>query len=116
MKIEINKEKINKSIKIFIILLIMFIIFLYLNNRFSFSIPCPIHTLFKLHCPGCGATRMVLSILKFDFYKAFRYNQFLFIISPFLISYYIVYYYNWIQNLPSIKKYGIYYLFSQSYL
>lgn len=98
MKIELNREKINKSIKLYIILMISFIIFLYLNNQFSFFIPCPIHKIFGLHCPGCGATRMVLSILKLDFYKAFRYNPFLFILSPFLITYYIVYYYNWIQD------------------
>lgn len=98
MKIEINREKIKKSIKILIFLTIAFIIFLYLNKRFSFFIPCPIHYITNLHCPGCGATRMVLNILQLKFYEAFRCNPFLFIISPFLIIYYIIYYYNWIQN------------------
>ncbi len=98
MKIEINREKIKKSIKILTFLIIAFIAFLYLNKRFSFFIPCPIHKLTNLHCPGCGATRMVLNILHLRFYAAFRCNPFLFIISPFLIIYYIIYFYNWIQD------------------
>ena len=98
MKVELNRDRIKKSIKILVILIILFIIFLYLNKQFSFFIPCIFHKITHLYCPGCGATRMVLSILKLDLYSAFKYNPFLFIISPFLIWYYIVYYINWIQN------------------
>lgn len=98
MKIKIDRDKINKSIKIFIILTILFITFLYLNKRFSFFIPCPIHKILHIYCPGCGITRMVLSIIKLDFYKAFKYNPFMFILLPFFVWYYALYYYNWIQN------------------
>ena len=98
MKIKINRNKLDKSIKILILLSILFIIFLYLNKRFSFFIPCPIHLIFKLYCPGCGITRMILNIINLKFYKAFRCNPFVFIISPFLIWYYALYYYNWIQD------------------
>lgn len=98
MKIKFNIEKIKKSIIVFIILSIIFITFLYLNKKFSFFIPCLFHQITHLYCPGCGATRMVLSILKLDFYKAFRYNPYLFIISPFLITYYIIYYINWLKD------------------
>lgn len=31
-----------------------------------------------IYCPGCGGTRMVKAILKFDFYQAFRYNPLIF--------------------------------------
>lgn len=34
----------------------------------------------NLYCPGCGGTRMIKSILKFEFYQAFRYNPLLFIL------------------------------------
>lgn len=33
-----------------------------------------------LYCPGCGGTRMVQSILKLDFYQAFRYNPLVFVL------------------------------------
>ena len=49
------------------------------------SIPCPFHFITGLYCPGCGITRMIKSILKLDFYQAFRYNQLLFILLPFFI-------------------------------
>lgn len=29
-----------------------------------------------LYCPGCGITRAILSLLRGDFYQAFRYNPF----------------------------------------
>lgn len=96
MKIALNKVK--KSIKIFIIVLLITLTFLYLNKQFSFFIPCIFHKITGLYCPGCGTTRMVLSILKGNIPKAFSYNPFMFILSPILIIYYIIYYINWIQD------------------
>ena len=98
MKKKINKEKINKSKKIFVITFLSFIIYLYLNKRFSFYIPCIFHKITHFYCPGCGITRMILSILKLDLYQAFRYNPLLFIMMPFIITYEIIYYINWIQD------------------
>lgn len=48
---------------------------------------CPIHYLFHIYCPGCGLTRMILSIFKLDFYQAFRYNPYLFILFVLAIIY-----------------------------
>ena len=45
--------------------------------------------IFGIDCAGCGATRMVMSILKFDFYQAFRYNPLIFIFIVFAIIYLI---------------------------
>lgn len=38
------------------------------------AIPCPIYALTGLYCPGCGVTRMLLSLLRLDFALAWRYN------------------------------------------
>lgn len=35
---------------------------------------------YGIECAGCGATRMLKSILKLEFYQAFRYNPLVFII------------------------------------
>ncbi len=51
------------------------------------GIPCVFHAITKLECPGCGVTRMLISIVKLDFVSAFWYNPFLFITGPFLIAY-----------------------------
>lgn len=98
MKTKINKEKLKKSKKIIFITLLLFIIYLYLNKRFSFYIPCIFHKITHLYCPGCGITRMILSILKLNFYQAFRYNPLMFIMIPFIMTYEIIYYINWIHD------------------
>ena len=103
MKTKLNKEKIDKSKKLLFIAILLSILFLYLNKRFSFYIPCIFHKITHLYCPGCGITRMFLSILKLDFYQAFRFNPLMFFMSPFIIIYEIIYYINWIQD----KKFKI---------
>ena len=109
MKTKINKEKLKKSKKILFITLLLSFIYLYLNKRFSFYIPCFFHKITHLYCPGCGLTRMILSILKLDFYQAFRYNPLLFIILPFIIIYELIYYTNWIQDKNFIISKKIWY-------
>ncbi len=44
------------------------------------SIPCPINKLTGLQCPGCGATRMCLALMRFDFRSAFLFNPALFLL------------------------------------
>ena len=63
--------------KKFIILIILLILYLLISSYFHFYIPCPFKEITGFYCPGCGITRMLLSILKLDFYGAFRYNPLL---------------------------------------
>ena len=78
---KINKNKLKK---ITLILLILFIY--YLLARFKiFSFPCPIKYIFHVYCPGCGVSRMLISISKLQFKKAFNYNQLIFILLPFIL-------------------------------
>ena len=77
-----------KKIIKYSIIAILLIIYLILSHKYNIYIPCPIHFLTGYNCPGCGLTRMLFSILKLDFYQAFRYNPFLFILLfPSLIIY-----------------------------
>ncbi len=55
------------------------------------AIPCAIYEVTGIYCPGCGVSRMCLSLLHFDFYQAFRYNPGAIIVSPVLIWYFIHY-------------------------
>ena len=48
---------------------------------------CPFLSLFHLYCPGCGGTRMVISMLHFDFYQAFRWNPLMFIVFCLIFIY-----------------------------
>lgn len=71
----------------FIAVLIMLIVLSKLY--FNIGVICPFYALFNWNCPGCGGTRMAVSILKLDFYQAFRYNPFVFVTSPILAVVYI---------------------------
>lgn len=58
--------------------------YIFLNQKIGFSIPCFFKKMTNYYCPGCGITRMFFSILRFDFYQAFRYNPLVFL---YLIGY-----------------------------
>lgn len=51
---------------------------------------CLFKEVFNIYCAGCGTTRMLESILDLEFYKAFRYNPFMFILFI-IIFIYIIY-------------------------
>lgn len=77
----------NNKLHILIILLILTIILILYSVLFHFGIviPCVFHELTGLYCPGCGVTRMIFSLLKLDFYQAFRYNNLIFLFIPFIL-------------------------------
>lgn len=45
-------------------------------------IPCPFHTVTGLYCPGCGVSRMCLSLLHLDFYAALKANAAVLLLLP----------------------------------
>ncbi len=48
----------------------------------SFTVGCPFNRLTGLKCPGCGITRMILSVFRLDFKAAFFYNPAIFCLVP----------------------------------
>ena len=50
------------------------------------SIPCPFHYLTGFLCPGCGITELFLSLFCGDVEGAFRANQMLFVLGPFILA------------------------------
>ena len=61
------------AITLIIIALLNIFIFLKLDYQ------CPWREQFHIYCAGCGGTRMFYSLLKLEFYQAFRYNPLLFL-------------------------------------
>ena len=101
----------NKSI--FICLLLVFLYFI-VTHFIPIYIPCPIHYIFHIYCPGCGVTRMIKSMIELDFVSAFHYNQVLFISSPIIIFLIINYIYcNFKGKRPLVYKIPnyIYYIY-----
>lgn len=78
--------------------IVLLINYLLLGDYFGIYLFCPIRKFLGLYCPGCGVTRMLLSLLKGNFYQAFRYNPLVFVLLPFLITYYLDYLYSFFKN------------------
>lgn len=76
----------KKALFILFCIILLFVYFIS-YELLGFSIPCLFHKITNLYCPGCGVTRLLFSLLKLDFYQAFRYNPLIFI----LLILYIVY-------------------------
>ena len=77
----------NRLKKFFIMLVAVMAagVIYYLMTQAGFSIPCYIHEITGLYCPGCGITRMFIRLIHLDFYGAFRSNPVVFAISPVLV-------------------------------
>ena len=78
MKIKNIKEKVLTTTAIVAIVAAMYFL----------KISCIFKLIFKIPCPGCGMTRAYISLLHFDFAKAFEYN-FMFWSVPILFLLYL---------------------------
>ena len=76
------KKRLLKVSIICLFLLALFFGYFFANRAFHFSIPCIMHEVTGINCPGCGITRMLFALLEFDIVEAFEYNQFMFIVLP----------------------------------
>lgn len=72
--------RISKLVKILLMLFALAVFLLFLNS-FGIRIPCVFRLLTGLKCPGCGTTRMCLSLLHGNVRAAVYYNK----IVPFLL-------------------------------
>ncbi len=89
------KNRRNEVIKGILILLGIGMLYAFFSILTGLRIPCVVHALTGLYCPGCGVTRMCLSLLRLDFQTAFSCNPLLFVTLPLLggILAYILYRY-----------------------
>ena len=81
------KKRIIKIVFFFLISIILILLYYIIFNKFGIAIPCIFHKITGLYCPGCGITRMLISLLHGNIKEAFMYNQLLFIMLPFFILY-----------------------------
>lgn len=51
------------------------------------SLPCPVHFLTGIMCPGCGLTTMLLALADGDIESAFRANELLFVTGPLILAF-----------------------------
>lgn len=80
------KKRMKKIIVRGIIIALLLICYAVIVITTGKSIPCFIHLLTGLQCPGCGISRMLISMLYGDFRTAFSFHPFLFITWPVLLT------------------------------
>lgn len=80
------KKRMKKIIVRDIIIALLLICYAVIVITTGKSIPCFIHLLTGLQCPGCGISRMLISMLYGDFRTAFSFHPFLFIAWPVLLT------------------------------
>ena len=51
------------------------------------GLPCPIYTATGIYCPGCGITRMFMSLFSGNIVSALKYNAMVMILMPFVVFY-----------------------------
>ena len=81
------KARLREIIKKYAILLGIGFAYLIFVLIAGFGIPCIFHLITGLQCPGCGISRMFVSLAKLDFVSAFKYNSFVFLTGPFILAY-----------------------------
>ncbi|MBQ9625524.1 MAG: DUF2752 domain-containing protein [Clostridia bacterium] len=65
-----------------IILLTLGILYFIFFIKFEIGFPCVFYKITHLYCPGCGMTRSIVSLIKFNFYQAVRYNMLIVLAIP----------------------------------
>lgn len=82
----------------FIGIILILITYKYINKKYNIGIPCVIHEITGLYCPGCGITRAIFYLLDLKPIEAIKSNILMFILSPFIIIYLINYIKIYLQN------------------
>lgn len=78
------------KMKLILILISFLIVYFILSELLDVGIPCLFYEITGYYCPGCGITRLLFSLLKLDFYQAFRYNPLIFILIIITVIYWLV--------------------------
>lgn len=92
------KERRNKVLAAFAVVFLAGAVYGLVTGWLGFGIPCPVHYFTGFKCPGCGVSRMFISIMKLDFKGAFEANRLLFLTLPVIISLLTVYFVRFIRT------------------
>ena len=79
------RERAKRVLAISAVVLLSGCAYLFLYTTTGLGVPCIFHLITGLNCPGCGITRMILSLLKLDWKSAFHFNAVLFCMMPFFM-------------------------------
>ena len=84
---EEQKKRLWQLVKPLLEILLAGVIYVIVIKIIGFGIPCPIKLVTGKYCPGCGITRMFLTMLRLDFEAAYYANRLLFFLFPVIMVY-----------------------------
>ena len=79
------KKRLGEVIRRYVILLVLGIAYYIFVSLTDIGIPCPFKLITGLQCPGCGVSRMLMSLIRLDFVSAFHYNPVVLLTSPIIL-------------------------------
>ena len=88
----------NKVIRIALILLGIGALYAVFVKITGLGIPCPFHLVTGLKCPGCGVSRMCMSLVRLDFASAFKHNAAILCLLPLMAAVLARYVYLYIRR------------------
>ena len=78
------QKRFFRVLKRYLIVLGAGILYFVFTTVTKIGIPCPFRLITGFQCPGCGISRMLISLVKLDFAAAFQYNPFILLTLPLL--------------------------------
>ena len=81
-----QQKRIHTVLRVCAVLLAGGCAYAWICTRLGFGIPCPLYSLTGLQCPGCGVSRMAISLLKLDFQAAWDYNPAIMALLPWMAA------------------------------
>lgn len=76
------QKRFVRIVKPAVILLTIGFIYIIIHRLTGFALFCPIYRFLHIYCPGCGVSRMLLHLTRFEFAEAFSSNCVLFCLLP----------------------------------
>jgi len=82
----LNRRRLRAHLLLAAVALVCAGLFVWPPARMSFYPACPIHQLFGIDCPGCGATRALAALLHGQLTQALRLNALFVLLLPFALA------------------------------